>query len=107
MYRLQSEHSLTVVAHSGQSPNANSNKAPSGPRLSAVSDRANHNMPRIAAPDRHQTHSTDTQSELITLIRLHDEIIGEIDIESDLPDAFNEAERAAVVEVADALAALL
>ncbi len=107
MYRLQSEDVLAVVAFSGQSPNTDIINAPSGRRMSAVVDRANRYMPRIAPPDQHQTHGTDTQSELITLIRLHDKIIGEIDIESDLADAFNEAEQAAVVEVADALAALL
>ena len=47
--------------------------------------------------------STLAATEIMALAR----IIGEIDLESDLPHAFNEAEQAAVVEVADALAALL
>jgi putative methionine-R-sulfoxide reductase with GAF domain len=107
MYRLQSDQTLSIVAYSGKSTNADSINAPAGPRLSAVSNRANLYVPWITTPDRRQTHSTATQSELITLIRLHDEIIGAIDIESDLPDAFNATEQAAVGEVADALAALL
>jgi putative methionine-R-sulfoxide reductase with GAF domain len=104
---LQPDDTLAVVAHSGKSPDANSINVPSGPRKQAVIDRTNRYVPRITPPDQHQTHNPDTQSELVILIRRHDEIIGEIDIESDLPDAFNEAEQTAVVEVADALAALL
>ena len=107
MYRLQPDDTLAVVANSGQPPDANNINASSGANRRAVFEKTNRYMPRITSTDRHQTHSTDTQSELIILIRRHDEIIGGIDIESDLPNAFNDAEQAAVVEVADALAALL
>lgn len=107
MYRLQPDDTLALVAYSGQPPDANSINAPSGQRRRAVIDRTNSYMPRINPRDQHQTHSSDTQSELIILIRRHDEVIGAIDIESDLPDAFNDVEQTAVVEVADALAALL
>ena len=47
------------------------------------------------------------KSDLVVMIRLHKEILGEIAIESDLPDAFGEAEEDAVRQVADALAVLL
>jgi putative methionine-R-sulfoxide reductase with GAF domain len=40
-------------------------------------------------------------------MRRHDEILGEIDIDSDVLDGFSLAEEAAVREVADALATLL
>lgn len=49
----------------------------------------------------------DTRSELIVLIRRHDEILGQIDVDSDVPNGFDDAEQAAVKEVADALATLL
>jgi putative methionine-R-sulfoxide reductase with GAF domain len=107
MYRLQPDDTLALVAYSGQPPDANSINAPSGQRRRAVIDRTNSYMPRINPRDQPQTHSSDTQSELVILIRRHDEVIGAIDIESDLPDAFNDVEQTAVVEVADALAALL
>lgn len=51
--------------------------------------------------------SIETRSELVVLIRRHDEILGQIDIDSDVPSAFDEKEERAVREVADALAALL
>jgi GAF domain-containing protein len=51
--------------------------------------------------------SIETRSELVVLIRQHDEILGQIDIDSDVPSAFDEKEERAVREVADALAALL
>lgn len=47
------------------------------------------------------------KSDLVVMIRLHDEVLGEIAIESDVPDAFGEAEESAVREIADALAVLL
>jgi len=47
------------------------------------------------------------KSDLVVMIRLHEQILGEIAIDSDIPDAFGEAEESAVREVADALAVLL
>jgi putative methionine-R-sulfoxide reductase with GAF domain len=47
------------------------------------------------------------KSDLVVMIRLHEDILGEIAIESGLPDAFGETEESAVREVADALAVLL
>lgn len=47
------------------------------------------------------------KSDLVVMIRLHEEVLGEIAIEGDVPDAFGEAEESAVREIADALAVLL
>jgi putative methionine-R-sulfoxide reductase with GAF domain len=52
-------------------------------------------------------HVEQTKSELVTLIRRHDIILGVIDVESDVPGRFGAAEQRAVKEVADGLAALL
>jgi L-methionine (R)-S-oxide reductase len=48
-----------------------------------------------------------TRSELVVLIRRGSLVLGQIDIDSDLPDPFKPEEEAAVKRVADALAILL
>lgn len=48
-----------------------------------------------------------TRSELVVLIRRGDLVLGQIDIDSDVPDPFTREEEAAVKRVADALAILL
>jgi L-methionine (R)-S-oxide reductase len=48
-----------------------------------------------------------TRSELVVLIRRGSLVLGQIDIDSDLPDPFTPEEEAAVRRVADALAILL
>lgn len=48
-----------------------------------------------------------TRSELVVLIRRGNLVLGQIDIDSDLPDPFTPEEEAAVKRVADALAILL
>jgi L-methionine (R)-S-oxide reductase len=48
-----------------------------------------------------------TRSELVVLIRRGSLVLGQIDIDSDLPDPFTPEEEAAVKRVADALAILL
>jgi GAF domain-containing protein len=73
----------------------------------AVQQRRDINVPDVAAAPGYLACSLETRSELIVLIRRHDEILGQIDIDSDAPAGFDEAEHAAVKEVADALAALL
>lgn len=73
----------------------------------AVTDRADLNVPDVSASPEYLACNLDTRSELIVLIRRHEEILGQIDIDSDVPDGFDGAEEAAVKEVADALASLL
>lgn len=73
----------------------------------AVSERRDLNVADVAATPEYLACSRETRSELIILIRRHDEILGQIDIDSDMPDGFSDAEQAAVKEVADALATLL
>ncbi|MGH7582869.1 MAG: GAF domain-containing protein [Gemmatimonadales bacterium] len=48
-----------------------------------------------------------TRSELVVLIRRGADILGQIDIDSDIPDPFDGDEERAVRQVADALAVLL
>lgn len=51
--------------------------------------------------------SIETRSELIVLIRRGREVLGQIDVDSDLLNGFTAADQTAVKQVADALAALL
>ncbi len=73
----------------------------------AVAEKTDLNVPDVSAAEEYLSCSIETRSELIVLIRRHDEILGQIDIDSDVPDGFDEPEVVAVKEVADALAALL
>jgi GAF domain-containing protein len=73
----------------------------------AVLERRDLNVPDVSRADGYLACSIETQSELVVLIRRHEEILGQIDIDSDVPDGFDAAEEAAVRQVADALAALL
>jgi GAF domain-containing protein len=73
----------------------------------AVAERRDLNIPDVSQAEGYLACSTETKSELVVLIRRHDEILGQIDIDSDTRDPFSEAEQQAVTEVADALAVLL
>jgi GAF domain-containing protein len=73
----------------------------------AVAEKTDLNVPDVSATEEYLSCSVETRSELVVLIRRHDEILGQIDIDSDVPDGFDEPEVVAVKAVADALAALL
>lgn len=73
----------------------------------AVAEMRDLNIPDVGQADGYLACSIETKSELVVLIRRHDEILGQIDIDSDTLDGFDAAEEAAVREVADALATLL
>jgi GAF domain-containing protein len=73
----------------------------------AVALRHDLNVPDVSRADGYLACSVETRSELVVLIRRHDEILGQIDIDSDVTDGFDESEQAAVKQVADALAVFL
>ncbi len=73
----------------------------------AVAKKTDLNVPDVCAAEEYLECSVDTRSELVVLIRRHEEILGQIDIDSDVLDGFDEPEVGAVRVVADALAALL
>jgi len=73
----------------------------------AVREQVDLNVPDVGATPEYLACNLDTRSELIVLIRRHDEILGQIDIDSDVAAGFPPEEEAAVREVADALAELL
>jgi L-methionine (R)-S-oxide reductase len=61
----------------------------------------------VRAVDNYLACNAWTRSELVVLIRRGGLILGQIDIDSDVPDPFTREEESAVRQVADALAVLL
>ena len=98
---------LVLEAHEGR-PTEHT-RIPVGKGLcgQAVAEGRDINEADVASAPGYLACSLETRSELIVLIRRHDEILGQIDIDSDVPAGFDDAEHAAVKHVADALAALL
>ena len=73
----------------------------------AVAEKRDQNVADVSAIGNYLACNLFTKSELVVLIRRGDHILGQIDIDSDVPDGFGEREHAEVKEVADALAVLL
>jgi L-methionine (R)-S-oxide reductase len=73
----------------------------------AVASGKDQNVPDVLAAKNYLACNAWTRSELVVLIRRGNLILGQIDIDSDVPDPFTQEEEAAVKRVADALAILL
>lgn len=73
----------------------------------AVARGQDQNVPDVRAVENYLACNAWTRSELVVLIRRGSLILGQIDIDSDIPDPFTPEEEAAVKQVADALAILL
>ena len=67
----------------------------------AVAERRDINTPNVSAAPGYLACNLDTRSELVVLIRRGDEILGQIDVDSDVPDPFTGAEEAEVRKVAE------
>jgi GAF domain-containing protein len=64
-------------------------------------------VPDVTAIGNYLACNTDTRSELVVLIRRGTVILGQLDVDSDMPAGFTPAHHTAVKRVADALAVLL
>ena len=73
----------------------------------AVAQGQDQNVPDVRAVQNYLACNVWTRSELVVLIRRGALILGQIDIDSDVPDPFSPDEEASVRQVADALAVLL
>ncbi len=73
----------------------------------AVATGEDQNVPDVAAIGNYLACNLETKSELVVLIRRGQTILGQLDIDSDVPAGFTEPHHRAVREVADALAVLL
>jgi L-methionine (R)-S-oxide reductase len=73
----------------------------------AVATGEDQNVGDVRAVENYIACNLFTRSELVVLVRRGPKILGQIDIDSDLPDPFTADETQAVRLVADALAVLL
>lgn len=73
----------------------------------AVATGRDQNVPDVGAVGNYLACNLDTKAELVVLIRRGRTILGQIDVDSDVPAGFGEKEHADVKQVADALAILL
>ena len=73
----------------------------------AVATGEDQNVPDVAAIGNYLACNLETKSELVVLIRRGATILGQIDVDSDVPAGFTAAHHAEVKAVADALAVLL
>ncbi|HEU5259954.1 MAG TPA: GAF domain-containing protein [Gemmatimonadales bacterium] len=105
-YMLHGE-ALVLEAYAGrETPHT---RIPTGQGVcgTAVATGEDQNVPDVAAVGNYLACNLDTKSELVVLIRRGGRILGQIDIDSDVPAGFSDAHYRAVKEVADALAVLL
>jgi len=98
---------LVLEAHAGRDTEHTRIPVGVGVCGTAVAAQQDQNVPDVSAAGNYLACNTYTKSELVVLIRRGDHIIGQIDIDSDVPAGFGEKEYADVKEVADALAVLL
>jgi GAF domain-containing protein len=98
---------LVLEAHAGR--NTDHTRIPVGVGVcgTAVASGKDQNVPDVRAVENYLACNTWTRSELVVLIRRGRLILGQIDIDSDVPDPFTAEEEAEVKQVADALAILL
>jgi GAF domain-containing protein len=70
----------------------------------AVAERENKTIADVTAIDNYLACSLETRAEIVALIRRGDEIFGQIDIDSDLANAFTSEDESLLSQVADLLA---
>ena len=98
---------LELEAHAGRDTEHTRIPVGKGVCGTAVAEKRDQNVADVHALNNYLTCNAFTKSELVVLIRRGDHILGQIDIDSDVPGGFGEREHADVKEVADALAVLL
>jgi L-methionine (R)-S-oxide reductase len=106
LYMLQGEE-LVLEAHAGRDTEHTRIPVGVGVCGTAVASGKDQNVPDVRAVENYLACNSWTRSELVVLIRRGSLILGQIDIDSDVPDPFTAEEEAAVKQVADALAILL
>jgi len=98
---------LQLEAHAGRDTDHTRIPVGKGVCGTAVATKQDQNVPDVNAVGNYLACNAFTKSELVVLIRRGDHILGQLDIDSDVPDGFGEREHADVKEIADALAVLL
>ncbi len=98
---------LVLEAHAGRETDHTRIPVGTGVCGTAVAEQRDQNVADVTAIGNYLACNVFTKSELVVLIRRGDHILGQIDIDSDVPNGFGEREHADIKEVADALAVLL
>ena len=98
---------LELEAHAGRDTEHTTIRVGQGVCGTAVATQQDQNVPDVSAIGNYLACNTFTKSELVVLIRRGSDILGQLDIDSDVAAGFGDKEQAEVKEVADALAVLL
>jgi L-methionine (R)-S-oxide reductase len=106
LYMLQGNE-LVLEAYAGRETDHTRIPVGTGVCGTAVATGEDQNVPDVRAVENYLACNVWTRSELVVLIRRGNLILGQIDIDSDVPDPFTPEEEVAVKQVADALAILL
>lgn len=106
LYMLHGEE-LVLEALSGRETEHTRIAVGQGVCGTAVATGEDQNVGDVRAVGNYIACNLFTRSELVVLIRRGARILGQIDIDSDVPDPFTADEEHAVRQVADALAVLL
>ena len=106
LYMLQGNE-LVLEAHAGRDTDHTRIPVGMGVCGTAVASGKDQNVPDVRAVENYLACNSWTRSELVVLIRRGSLILGQIDVDSDVPDPFTAEEESAVKRVADALAILL
>jgi GAF domain-containing protein len=106
LYMLHGDE-LVLEAHAGRDTDHTRIRVGQGVCGTAVATGRDQNVPDVTAIENYLACNTWTRSELVVLFRRGSVILGQIDVDSDLPDPFTGEEEAEVRKVADALAVLL
>jgi len=101
------DNELVLEAHAGRDTDHTRIPVGKGVCGTAVAEQRDQNVADVTAIGNYLACNVFTKSELVVLIRRGDHILGQIDIDSDVPNGFGEREHADIKEVADALAVLL
>jgi L-methionine (R)-S-oxide reductase len=104
---LLDEAGLTLAAYTGRATEHTRIPVGTGVCGTAVATGRDQNVPDVTRAATYLACSAETRSELVVLIRRGATILGQLDVDSDVPAAFDESHHAALRQVADALAILL
>ena len=98
---------LVLEAHDGRDTEHTRIPVGRGVCGTAVAQRKDQNVADVRATLNYIACNAFTRSELVVLIERDGAVLGQIDVDSDVPAGFPEPEHAATRRVADALARLL
>lgn len=108
VYLLDTENDeLWLHNYVGESTDHAKIKVGEGVCGTAVKTGENQNVPDVHAIENYIACTPDVQSELVVLIRAGDEILGQIDIDSNSPAAFTAEDEKTISTIADKLAEVL